>query len=213
MYKFVTHTWNAIKGRCSHDCSYCYMTRWWGLIGSIRLDRDEFETNFGEGKTIFVGSGTDIFADNIPKEWINQTMEHCQKYQKNKYIFQTKNPTRFLEFDFPNNFILGTTIETNRWDEDVTGKTSMPSDRALAMAMIKNKKFVTIEPIINFDSDDFYRLLKHIEPDWVNIGADSCGHKLPEPSPEKIQELIKRLEGANIKVHLKTTLKRLLKAK
>lgn len=25
MYPFVTHTWNAIKGMCFHDCPYCYM--------------------------------------------------------------------------------------------------------------------------------------------------------------------------------------------
>ena len=24
MYPFVTHTWNAIKGICFHDCPYCY---------------------------------------------------------------------------------------------------------------------------------------------------------------------------------------------
>jgi len=22
MYEFVTHTWNAIKGECKHDCTY-----------------------------------------------------------------------------------------------------------------------------------------------------------------------------------------------
>ena len=25
MYAFVTHTWNPIRGKCPHDCSYCYM--------------------------------------------------------------------------------------------------------------------------------------------------------------------------------------------
>ena len=25
MYKFVNYTWNPIKGKCLHDCSYCYM--------------------------------------------------------------------------------------------------------------------------------------------------------------------------------------------
>ena len=25
MYGFVTHTWNVIKGKCPHDCEYCYM--------------------------------------------------------------------------------------------------------------------------------------------------------------------------------------------
>src|SRR4030042_5380865 len=25
MYPWVTHTWNRIRGRCPHECSYCYM--------------------------------------------------------------------------------------------------------------------------------------------------------------------------------------------
>ena len=25
MYKFIDFTWNPIKGKCLHDCSYCYM--------------------------------------------------------------------------------------------------------------------------------------------------------------------------------------------
>lgn len=27
MYNFITHTWNPIKGKCWHDCSYCYMKK------------------------------------------------------------------------------------------------------------------------------------------------------------------------------------------
>lgn len=27
MYEFVTHTWNPIKGKCSHGCTYCYMKK------------------------------------------------------------------------------------------------------------------------------------------------------------------------------------------
>ena len=32
MYPFVTHTWNAIKGICFHDCPYCYMKKFDGLL-------------------------------------------------------------------------------------------------------------------------------------------------------------------------------------
>lgn len=27
MYKFVTHTWNTVKGECFHNCRYCYMKK------------------------------------------------------------------------------------------------------------------------------------------------------------------------------------------
>jgi len=71
MYEFVTHTWNAIKGECPHDCSYCYMKRW-GKLNPIRLDTREFKTDLGEGNFIFVGSSCDMFADSIPYEWIEE---------------------------------------------------------------------------------------------------------------------------------------------
>jgi len=32
---------------------------------------------------------------------------------KATFLFLTKNPARYLEFNFPNNVILGATIETN----------------------------------------------------------------------------------------------------
>lgn len=27
MYSWVSHTWNPVKGKCPHDCNYCYMKR------------------------------------------------------------------------------------------------------------------------------------------------------------------------------------------
>ena len=56
MYPFVTHTWNAIKGICFHDCPYCYMKKFDGLL-PIRFDPKELEVNLGEGNFIFVGNG------------------------------------------------------------------------------------------------------------------------------------------------------------
>ena len=56
MYPFVTHTWNAIKGICFHDCPYCYMKKFDGLL-PIRFDPKELEVNLGNGNFIFVGNG------------------------------------------------------------------------------------------------------------------------------------------------------------
>ena len=39
MYPWVTHTWNVIKGKCPHDCSYCYMKRF--PQGELRFDEKE----------------------------------------------------------------------------------------------------------------------------------------------------------------------------
>ena len=69
---------------------------------------------------------------------------------------------------------------------------------------------VTIEPILNFDLKEFIEIIKWSDPVQVNIGADSKGHNLIEPSKKKILKLISELEKFT-KVHLKENLNRLLK--
>ncbi len=207
MYGFVTHTWNPIKGTCPHDCSYCYMKVF--PQGDLRLDEKALNDNLGEDNFIFVGSSTDMFADEVSSDWIRKVLLHCNKYPKNKYLFQSKNPnkTTFFSLDFPKNVILGTTIETNR-DSDISKAPSV-KDRQIILSIGKRfDKFVTIEPIMDFDLEIFVEWLKEIKPVWVAIGADSKGHNLSEPSWEKVQELIKELKRFT-EVRIKDNLERL----
>ena len=69
---------------------------------------------------------------------------------------------------------------------------------------------VTIEPIMDFDLEVFYDWIRDARPAWVNIGADSKGHKLPEPSKEKIEALITELKKFT-EVRIKPNLSRLIK--
>ena len=114
MYPWVTHTWNVIKGKCPHDCSYCYMKRF--PQGELRFDEKELKRNLGEGNFIFVGSSCDMWAESISGVWIGEILGRCYQYPENKYLFQSKNPDRFLNaIDwFSPNMALATTIETNR---------------------------------------------------------------------------------------------------
>lgn len=41
MYEFVTHTWNPIKGKCFHGCTYCYMKKMCSRLKAPRLDAAE----------------------------------------------------------------------------------------------------------------------------------------------------------------------------
>jgi DNA repair photolyase len=209
MYGFVTNTWCPIKGRCSHNCRYCFMKRW-GPQRPIRLDERELKTDLGKGNYIFVGSSTDMWAWDIPEEWISQVLSHCRKYPGNKYLFQSKNPQRFKDFMdiFPDNTTLCATIETNR-----LGFNDCAPPVTERQWHIQQERFpvmITIEPIIDFDLDILVNWLKDIEPFQVNIGADSCGHDLPEPPKTKIEALIKELKRFT-DVHLKDNLKRIMR--
>jgi hypothetical protein len=67
------------------------------------------------------------------------------------------------------------------------------------------KRFISIEPILDFDLDEFLEAIDDITPEFgVAIGYDNYNHHLPEPTLEKTMALIKGLEDAGIKVYRKT---------
>lgn len=208
MYGFVSHTWNAIKGSCFHDCSYCYVKRW-GNLNPVRFDEKELRTKLGQGNFIFVGSSNDMFAAEMSSEWIQRTIDHCMKFD-NQYLFQTKNPGRLIEFELPQNSVVCTTIESNRFYPEIMSNSPSPSERVEAMSRIELPKYVTIEPILDFDIDELVEMIKSCKPIQVNIGADSGNHKLPEPSKEMVMNLIETLSGFTT-VKLKTNLNRILR--
>jgi len=209
MYQFIDATWNTIKGECYHDCSYCYMKRW-GKLNNVHFDEKELKTDLGNGKFIFVGSSCDMFAENIPPDWINQTLEYCKKFD-NKYLFQTKNPKRIIDFKLPKHSIICTTIESNIYYKEIMRNSPPPYERAKYMNIISDsyETFVTIEPILDFNLDSLVDLIKQCKPKQVNIGADSCRNNLPEPSKEKVLQLISELQKFT-NIHKKSNLKRLI---
>jgi len=161
MYNWVTNQHAHLGGSCLHDCSYCYVKsniykrnpdfvkRYSGFI---RLIEKEFDTNYGKGKTIFIEHMNDLFAENVPDEFIVRILEHCKKWPENIYVYQTKNPARYFKFLnlIPKNSILGTTIETNR-DMSNVSKAPSAKERYEAMKILQFRKFVTSEPILRFD--------------------------------------------------------------
>lgn len=209
MYQFVTHTWNAIKGKCPHDCSYCYMKRF--PQTELRFDDKELKTDLGSGNFIFVGSSCDMWADTIPLRWILDTVNHCIWYEAgNRFLFQSKNPDRFHNWDFPDMTILGTTIETNRYYKKFMGNAPEPHYRKIALQEYEIPKMVSIEPIMDFNLEKMVGWMQNLMPMFVSIGANTNTKvTLPEPSPEKLRDFIEELSGIT-KVVQKKNLKRLL---
>jgi hypothetical protein len=210
-------TWNPLGGECSHKCGYCstkslmrYPVIRAKYSGPPKLYDGVLKKCPGEFKTIFVVSQNDLFADIIPKEWISEILQRCRMWD-NTYLFQTKNPRRFIEFSdqFPLKTIICTTIETNRHYPQM-GSAPKTKERALAMAFLPEfTKHITIEPIMDFDLDELVRMIKIIKPNSVNIGADSKHHHLPEPLKEKLLDLIDELKMFTV-IDQKTNLSRIL---
>lgn len=223
MYVWVSHMHAALGGECPHKCAYCYVAnprfgRPERFCGPIRILEDEMSVRFGEGKTIFIEHCNDLFCEDVPDEFIHRILEHCAAWPKNTYVLQTKNPARYFKFmdRIPKGSILGTTIETNREIPNI-GNAPAPWERYVAMKALAEtpsvwKKFLTVEPILDFDVEILGKWIGEISPDFLNIGADSKGHNLPEPTMTKIHALVDELKKYGIEVREKHNMQRLIDA-
>ena len=185
-----------------------------------RFEEKLLEDNLGSGRTIFVGSTTDIGGKWIKQRQVLRVLEHCNKYA-NTYLFQSKNPAAFLGFtwQFPPKCILGTTIETNRNTREIS-EAPAPAVRAMGMCRLSERRamdiqldyrlMISIEPILDFDLHELVDWVAAIRPNYVSIGADSKGHNLREPGPGAVESLIEQLREIT-EVKLKPNLKRLMK--
>ena len=215
MYDWVTHTWGCIHG-CPHQCDYCYAKkmaerykREWSSVPQLSKP---FPNLDGKPKKVFVCHTSDLFAEEVPDDMIKDVLVHCQMSPANRYVFQTRNPARIVRQGwlytphckninraYVYNPIVGCTIETNRNDlaKQHSGAPA-PTDRAQAMRNLSQfgfETFVTVEPILDFDVEQFVNLLLFANPATVYIGADSKGCGLEEPTVEKVVELVNELNN------------------
>jgi len=208
MYSFIDEIWNPVRGKCLFDCSYCYAKRW-GAVNPPHLNEQVLNKDLGENKFIFICSGCDLFAPDIPALWVNQIIEKTSKYYKNRYLWHTKNPRRLTELIDPlPNDIACVTVESNRAYPAVS-KAPFPFERISYIREWHAGKMITVEPVMDFDTDIFTGMIKEAGPVQVNIGADSGGNGLPEPPAGKILELIENLKPY-MTVHLKKNLIRII---
>ena len=211
MYPWVTHTWNPIKGDCGYGCKYCYTHRW-GNQKPIHIDEKELRVNLGTGNFIFICSGCDLFHPAVSDFWIAQVVCHVREYYENRYLLHTKNPKRILDlahngFYWPGGLVICVTVESDKWHQQM-GCAPTPLLRIDELSRIGDKKMITVEPVMQF-TPWFYRAILKCKPEQVNIGADSGGNNLPEPSREELEEFIELL-APHTKVYLKKNLRRIL---
>lgn len=206
MFNIVGETWNPVTG-CPHQCRYC----WARQLATTKLRnshryREGFVTRFNieefrrrfKGGVVFVSDMGDLFAHTVKDEWISRVIDHISRFPDTFFLFLTKNPMRYHEFvkKFPDNAILGATIETD--DDDLYLKhrislAPLPSKRIKAMKELDwDLKFISIEPILDF-TERFIEELREIGPFMVYVGYDNYNNKLPEPPLKKTEELISEL--------------------
>jgi len=209
MYREARYTWNPGAG-CNFNCKYCYPSfrRQAKRQKQRCLDCYYYRPHFHPerltpkyikklpktrpGEFIFTVDLGDWYW--LKPEWRKAILECIEKMPDRDFLIQSKNPLCFLENDFPDNVILGTTIETNSGDlTQKISKAPRPWYRFKAMEMLDHpRKMITIEPIMKFDVFELSRWIKALDPWRVYIGYDSHPkeNRLPEPSLNETELLI-----------------------
>ena len=201
MFKFVKNTWNPVVG-CVHLCRYCWARRQakrqkkrcelcYRFVPHLHEER--LKKRWRDPKLIFTVDMGDLFCSAVPDEWILRVLDVVRENPHCMFLFMTKNPARYFDFKFPDNAILGTTIETNR-NYNVS-KAPPPEERYEAMKDLDHEfKFVSIEPIMDFDMDVLVEWIRDIKPLRVAVGYDNYQYyPLVEPPLSKTIELIEKL--------------------
>ncbi len=210
-------TWNPFKG-CDFNCSYCVPSFQQQAKRQKRNcehcyqymphEHPERLSKFPSSKIVFVCGNADIsFCDQAyTARIIDAVKQHSQRCPEKNFYFQSKKPEYFQQFlrSFPDKVILVTTLETNRdAGYDQVSEAPVPSVRYKQFLDLDYaRKVVTIEPVMDFDTDIFTSWLIALTPEYVWLGFNSRPKQvqLPEPSAAKIKALARNLKKAGIDV-------------
>lgn len=214
-------TWNVFVG-CLYECAYCNarkaaLTRFKHVPRyqdgfTPKLVEKELSRRFAPGQFIFVAYMGDIaFAT---REQFLRILAKIREFPKTYFLMQSKNPKLFYDWwadwgiKVPPNVYISTTIETNR-DYGLT-KAPSPVERFRYLTGYPhNFKFLSIEPIMDFDLEELSRWVKLMQPNIVEVGADNYHNNLPEPPWSKVQALLGALRDICPSVIEKEGLERL----
>jgi hypothetical protein len=217
MYSRSVKQWNPATG-CGFDCRYCrnsfqrQQKRWakahcercYRFIPHEHPERlDQPLPRTSPGQFIFTCSSGDIAFTKT--EYLEKVVSRIRQEPNKTFLLQSKDPRTFGRVDFPDNVILGITLETNRDDgySDIS-RAPVPSRRYRDFLDVRHPlKMVTIEPVLDLDGDVLVNWINAISPCLVWLGHDSGKNRLPEPPLAKLQSLYQELGSRGFTLVLK----------
>ena len=197
---------NTVTG-CLHDCPYCYARdiaetkfkeKFAPTFHPSRLSGPSTEPVPAEAKqnpafrNIFANSMSDLFGQWVPKDWIESTIEMARRNPGWNFLTLTKFPQRAAEFEFPDNWWMGTTVDAQ----------ARVANAEKAFAKIRcGTKWLSVEPLLEpltFSRLDLFQ--------WIVIGGASVSKKTPEwvPDIDWIVDLHAAARRAKLRIYYKT---------
>lgn len=196
---------NTVTG-CLHPCPYCYArdmaqkfprqfeptfhpNRLAGPGSVLLPKRAEEDPSY---RNVFANSMSDLFGSWVPEDWILATIDMARRNPQWNFLTLTKFPNRAADFDFPDNWWMGTTVDA---------QVRVAVAEAAFLKVRCKTKWLSVEPMLEpltFKRLDIFQ--------WVVIGGASASRRLPAWSPpfEWVARLHLAAKDAGCKVYYKT---------
>lgn len=133
---------------------------------------DEYKDK--KGRTIFVCSMADLFGEWVPDEWIEEVFAACEKAPQHRYLFLTKNPSRYCK--------LADSDKLPRYNNFWYGSTIDRKGQSIFDGGIHWNTFISIEPLL--EPLEVGGIGSFGCTRWIIIGAET-GNRKDKVIPEK----------------------------
>lgn len=149
------------------------------------------------GRNIFVCSMADLFGEWVPDGWIEEVMKACLLSPQHRYLFLTKNPSRYMR--------LAEAGKLPEKDNFWYGSTATGPDVPFWWSDHHNT-FVSIEPMLKEFPSAGDDAIKKVG--WVIMGAmTGPGSKDHQPRREWVEALVADAKSVGVLVLMKESLR------
>ena len=155
---------------------------------------------------IFVCSMADLFGEWVPDDWIRKVFDACDKAPWHRYLFLTKNPSRYCRLHdadiLPKSRFVGDEIR-KMW----FGTTLTKNGQPVWDGSVDFNTFVSIEPMLEEIEVDQYGMAFGAL-NWIIIGAETGNRQdRVKPKPEWVERILRAADNRGIPVFMKNNLK------
>lgn len=156
-------------------------------LHAYRLDEPARKT---KPQTIFVCSMADLFGEWVPECWIRRVFDACEAAPQHRYLFLTKNPSRYSDLYIDHKLPLS----ENMW----YGSTVASFDDYM-FGPAKVRTFISVEPMLTSWPEPWPDAVNL--PPWIILGAET-GNRKDKVVPKRwwVENAVKwgRMSGAAI---------------